>query len=120
MSTSKEQFIFLKNSLLLMDYAIKLGFILTYGEVSRTIEQQTIYFKSGKSKTMDSNHLRKMAIDLNFIKNGKLITDPEILLPIGKYWMSLHPKNRWGGDWNKNGSVKDENWHDCPHFEMLP
>ena len=31
----------------------------------RSPEQQEIYFKSGRSKTMNSNHLRRCAIDLN-------------------------------------------------------
>jgi hypothetical protein len=28
---------------------------------------------------------------------------------LGAYWVSLHPKNRWGGNFS--------NLVDCPHFE---
>ena len=35
--------------------------------------------------------------------------DTEILAPLGAYWESLHPKNRWGGNFS--------NLVDCPHFE---
>lgn len=115
----REQFEFLRDTLALMDFAIRSGFTITYGEVSRTLEQQQIYFNTGKSKTMNSRHLVKMAIDLNFIRDGKLIYDAETLAPVGRFWMSLNPKNRWGGDWNHNGNTKDENWHDTPHFERM-
>lgn len=27
---------------------------------------------------------------------------------------------RWGGDWNRNGSIKDEKFVDTPHFELHP
>jgi len=115
----KSQFEFLNDTLDLMRFAIKQGFVITYGEAFRTKEQQEIYIKTGKSKTMNSRHLVRMALDLNFFLNGKLINDPEILAPIGRFWMSLNPKNRWGGDWNRNGNVKDEKWHDTPHFERV-
>lgn len=26
---------------------------------------------------------------------------------------------RWGGDWNGDGSNKDQKFHDLPHFELL-
>lgn len=29
-------------------------------------------------------------------------------------------KIRWGGDWNGNLDFKDQNFHDLPHFELLP
>lgn len=25
---------------------------------------------------------------------------------------------RWGGDWNGNGSITDQQFHDLPHFEL--
>jgi hypothetical protein len=58
---------------------------------------------------MNSIHLKRCAIDLNFFKDGKIIWDKVILAPIGTYWESLHPKNRWGGNF--------KSLVDCPHFE---
>lgn len=26
---------------------------------------------------------------------------------------------RWGGDWNRNGNFKDQNFFDLPHFELV-
>lgn len=85
------------------------GFQVTGGELQRTPEQQAIYVKAGRSKTMESNHLRKCAIDLNFIRDGKLVTDQKLLQPLGDFWESLHPNNRWGGNW--------KSFKDMPHFE---
>jgi hypothetical protein len=91
------------------------GMLITGGELWRTPEQQKIYFDSGKSKTMNSNHLRRLAVDLNFIKNGIVIYDKEALQRYGDYWESLNPANRWGGNFPKwfPGST----FTDCPHFE---
>ena len=43
---------------------------MTGGELARTPEQQAIYFKTGRSKTMNSIHLKRCAIDLNFFKDN--------------------------------------------------
>jgi hypothetical protein len=83
--------------------------VVTGGELYRTLEQQQIYFKEGKSKTMNSNHLRRLAIDLNFIKGGVLVSDKDSLQKYGDYWESLNPINRWGG--------KFSNLADTDHFE---
>jgi hypothetical protein len=85
------------------------GWVVTGGELFRTPEQQAIYVQTGRSKTMNSNHLRRCAIDLNFFRDGALIYDKALLQPVGDYWESLDPKNSWGGNWNS--------FKDVPHFE---
>jgi hypothetical protein len=64
---------------------------------------------------MHSNHLRRLAVDLNFFMNDILVTDKAHLQPIGDYWESLSPENRWLGNTEKwfPGST----FIDCPHFE---
>ena len=126
MSLSDEQFEFLKDICKLIRYAEELGFKVTPGEFLRTREQQRLYLVSGRSKTMLSNHLRKLAADLNFFKeidgkeewiNGlKSEVAVEILSPLGHYWESLYTRNRWGGNFDKNWNRKDP-WVDVPHFE---
>jgi len=74
--------------------------LITGGELYRTAEQQKIYVAEGKSKTTNSNHLRRLAIDLNFIQNGKIVNDKEILLIYGDFWENLNPLNRWGGEFS--------------------
>lgn len=84
------------------------GMLVTGGELWRTEAQQKIYVDSGLSKTMQSNHLRRLAIDINFFVAGQLATVGQIR-PLGDYWQSLHPANRWGGNYKK--------FLDAPHFE---
>jgi hypothetical protein len=109
MSLVKEQAAFLLDVTELIRHATDAGFVVTGGELARTPEQQAIYFKNGRSKTMNSVHLKRCAIDLNFFKDGKIIWDKSTLAPLGQYWESLHVKNRWGGNFS--------NLVDCPHFE---
>lgn len=113
-----EQAAFLLDFCALIEFATNLGFTVTAGELLRTIEQQRIYVETGRSKTMDSMHLRKLAGDLNFIKDGKLVYDAKELEPVGKFWESLHPRNRWGGNFDRNWSRPDK-FVDRPHFERL-
>ena len=100
MSMVSEQFSFLKDVAKLIEYADSIGMVLTGGELFRTKEQQEIYVKTGKSMTYNSKHLQRLAIDLNCFKDGKLLTTEEIK-PLGDFWESLDPKNRWGGNFTK-------------------
>jgi len=109
MSLSQEQAAFLLDACKLIQYATEQGFMVTGGELARTPKQQAIYVKTGRSKTMNSNHLKRCAIDLNFFKDGKLIYDVEVLRAVGEYWQSLNPKNSWGGFW--------KSFKDVPHLE---
>jgi hypothetical protein len=108
MSLVEHQAAFLLDMGRLVQKATELGFVVTGGELARTPEQQAIYVKTGRSQTMESIHLKRCAIDLNFFKDGKLCYDKKVLAPLGAYWESLHPLNSWGG----NG-VK---LVDTPHF----
>ncbi len=104
----EEQSAFLLDVCKLIQFAFEQGIELTGGELFRTLEQQKIYYNTGKSKTMHSKHLMRLAIDFNFFKDGELTYKKEDIQPIGEYWESLHPLNSWGG----NG-VK---FVDMPHF----
>ena len=108
MSNASEQAAFLLDMCKLIQKATEMGFVVTGGELYRSPEQQQIHVKAGRSKTMNSLHLSRRAVDLNFFKDGKLTYDKAALAPLGAYWESLHPLNSWGG----NG-VK---LVDTPHF----
>jgi hypothetical protein len=109
MSLSDEQAAFLLDACKMIQYATEQGFKVTGGELFRTAEQQAIYVQTGRSKTLNSNHLKRLAIDLNFFKDGQIIWDKATLAPIGAYWEAINPKNRWGGNF--------KSLVDCPHFE---
>jgi hypothetical protein len=106
---SQHQAEFLLDVCKLIAFATKQGWMVTGGELYRTPEQQEIYVKTGRSKTMASKHLKRCAIDLNFFKEGKLSWDKSALAPLGQYWESLSPLNRWGGNF--------KSLVDVPHFE---
>lgn len=109
MSLVVEQAAFLLDVCKLIQHATEQGWTITGGELFRTAEQQAIHVKAGRSKTMRSNHLRRLAIDLNFFRNGQLVWDKAQIAPLGAFWESLNPKNRWGGNFNS--------LVDVPHFE---
>ena len=108
MSMTVNQAAFLLDACKLIQFATEQGYTVTGGELWRSPEQHAIYVKTGRSKTLNSRHLSRQAIDLNFFKDGQLIYDAKALAPVGAFWESLHPLNSWGG----NGvSIKD-----VPHF----
>lgn len=117
MSRVYEQHLFTRDVQKLVAYAAdELGLFVTYGEAWRTPEQQAIYVKDGRSKTMKSRHLDRLAVDFNFFRGAELVTDYETFEKLGRFWQGLSPQNRWGGnfdgDWNPATGFKD--W---PHFE---
>ena len=109
MPLANEQAAFLLDVAKLINYATEQGWTVTGGELHRTPEQQDIYVKTGRSKTHSSLHLKRLAIDLNFLRDGALVYDVEALKPVGEFWQSLNQKNSWGGFWNS--------FKDVPHFE---
>lgn len=127
MKLSEKQQIFSKNIASLIVYADLLEIGLTFGEAYRTPSQVLLNFfgfkvvkggvlgiklvKSKKlSKTLNSYHLKRLAVDFNFFINGKLTYDKHKLAELGSFWEGLHPENRWGGNF--------KNFTDTSHFEM--
>jgi len=105
---------------LLIQHAYGLGIRLTVGNAHRTESQMVLNYlgydvviQSNKpvfvkrprtSKTLNSTHGERRAIDFNFFKDGKLMEEKEIraskeIALIGSFWKSLNEKNIWGGDW---------------------
>lgn len=114
MGLNREQAIFLQHVAELIRKAPDLGLTLTAGELYRTPEQQALHVKNGRSQTMNSQHLKRLAIDLNFFEttpDGKLnlVYDSDAVRQLGAFWESLDAANRWGGNW--------QSFKDAPHFE---
>lgn len=116
MTLGQEQEVFTRHLVLLIQKAWELGFTVRIGEVMRTPEQQQLYFDSGKSKTMNSMHLKKCAADLHLFKNFIPASVNEIRL-LGTYWESLSVQNRWGGSWRGAVEAGLSSFVDSPHFE---
>ena len=118
MKLSEKQQIFTKNVASLIAYADMIGIGLTFGHAYRDIETQKRLVADGKSKTLKSYHLKRLAVDFNFFINGKLVYDKHKLAELGAFWEGLHPKNRWGGNFKIKVDGVLEDWADTPHFEM--
>jgi hypothetical protein len=107
------------------------GLIATAGEFYRTPVQawinsqpagSTLLIQNGGLKhypekvggvgSAASNHCRRLAVDFNFfITPGDIPTSKrELIEPLGAFWESLDPKNRWGGNFKSRPG-------DLAHFE---
>ena len=117
MGLRQEQSLFAKDTYRLFGFIFENGYDITFGEVLRTEEQQAIYLKTGRSKTSNSMHLKKLAIDINIFKDGKLIEDNKELKIFGDYWQSLNELNRWGGSWRGLVESGASSFVDSPHYE---
>ena len=90
------------------------GYYCTIGEVYRTAEQAEIYAKEGKG-IKNSKHCKKLAIDLTLFKPGSpTFCADDVYEEFGRYWKSLDKRNKWGGDFMKNG----QKWPDIYHYEI--
>ena len=100
MSLLDEQAAFLKDVRRLLDEADRAGFVVTGGELERKTEAQGALVRSGLEKSMDSPHLRKCAITLNFFRASNaghdLVQTVAELESLGAFWEGLDPRNRWG------------------------
>lgn len=109
---------FLQDVAQLLLKANDLGLVATAGEMWRPQEMQDIYLRTGRSKVKTSQHMKRLAVDLNIFVGGKLATREQIA-PLGKWWEGLDPKNRWGGSWRGEVEAKRSSFIDAPHFERM-
>lgn len=101
---------------MLIGFAYENGYELTFGEAYRTEEQQRIYVDKGLSKTMNSRHRDRLAVDLNLFKDNQYITEKEKYRFLGEKWEEI------GGRWGGRFGVEPENYGkeigwDSNHFE---
>jgi peptidoglycan L-alanyl-D-glutamate endopeptidase CwlK len=118
----------------------KVDFGVTEG--LRTRETQEMYFRTGKSQTMDSKHLTGHAVDLVAFVNGAVSWELNLYDDIAEAMRNAALEHdlplRWGAAWNIadirkwNGSMEAAMTHyiderrrqnrrpfiDAPHFEI--
>ncbi|MCX3264930.1 M15 family metallopeptidase domain-containing protein [Pedobacter agri] len=107
-SLNKLQFTFTRNLNKLLTVCFSSGFEVTMGEVFRTELQQQVYFKLCKTKTLDSYHLKRLAVDLHLFKDNIFLSENSAYEFLAEYWGKLDPRNFAGYYWG---------W-DAMHFEM--
>lgn len=106
----EQQNFFVEDVITILMFILSLeGYTVSFGEAHRPDEMQKIYLEKGLTKTLESYHQKRLAIDLNIFVNGKLTYDKKLLQVIGDKWESLNPLNRWGGNF--------KSFVDAPHFE---
>lgn len=96
----------------LIDRAACLGIGLRFGHAWRSPEEQMRLVRAGRSKTSNSRHLVRLAVDFIVEKGEGVSWEFEDYKELGEYWKSLNPQNVWGGDW--------PSLRDAGHFERRP
>lgn len=104
-----KQRIFTLNIGYLIIFAYTKGYELTEGDAFRS-ERAAIDLADEDKGIVNSLHTRRLAHDFNLFRNKVYLTNSSAYQPLGDYWKSLHPLNRWGGDFKP---VPDGN-----HFSM--
>jgi len=85
---------------------------------------QNKYFKEGKSKLKfpDGNHNKKPTTAIDVVPYPVDWDDRERMTYFAGFVKGvaaiLGVPIRWGGDWNSNNDLKDNNFDDLPHFEL--
>lgn len=98
---------FMRDMASLILYILDSGYGVSGGELWRSEETQAAHIKAGRSKTMDSMHLKRLAIDLNVFDGEYLLfsdekrkeKDTQIMRSFGEQWEALDKNNRWGGNY---------------------
>lgn len=111
MTLGEKQRLFTRLTGMLIEYAYKNGYELTYGDAYR---DPRVHGEAGTKKSYSSAHSvhkQRLAVDFNLFKGGQYLTSSEAHRPLGEFWKSLHPDCRWGGDF----SSPDGNHYSMTH-----
>jgi len=93
MTLRQKQSKFMRMLARLIDHAEILGYELTMGR--GYVSPKANKAVGGHER---SNHLNRLAIDLNLFKNGRYLSSTESHRQIGEYWESIG--GTWGGRFN--------------------
>jgi hypothetical protein len=94
---------------------------IQYGQ--RTPEEQAELVKSGASKTLNSKHVNTPALAADVTPDPLDWKDTARFYYFGGFVCGLAESMgipiRWGGDWDGDMQVKDQNFNDLVHFELI-
>lgn len=101
MKLSEHQQKFSRHIALLILWAINEGYEVTFGDAYRDPRVHGPYGekKDGSYATANSEHKRRLAVDLNLFKDGEYLGETEDHAPLGAFWEGLDEHNEWGGRW---------------------
>ena len=76
----------------LINKAHEMGFQVTLGDAYR--DPRTKY------GAKNSNHKKRLAIDLNLFKDGEYLTHTDDHRALGEWWLREYKESNWGGLFN--------------------
>jgi len=110
MKLGKKQELFSRLLPGLMLKAFELGFEIRGGDWFRDPRVHGHHgVKKGYGRAK-SNHKLKLAIDLNLMKNGKMIRSTAGHRELGEWWEKQHELCRWGGRFQDGNHYSLEHW----------
>lgn len=98
---TRRQRLFMRLLPRLIDFIHEQGYECSIGDAYR---DPRVFGMAGVSKGYghaNSNHKRRLALDINLFKDGEYLDMTEDHRPIGEFWKSLDPLCRWGGDFSR-------------------
>ena len=99
----------------------------------RSVEQQEIYVQQGRSRTMNSKHLKQETgyshavdlypypIDMKLVNRGDMREISRFGMLAGLMLSCAKQRGitlTWGADWDRDGVVLDHTFYDAPHFQI--
>ena len=108
---SKAQEEFAQAAAKLIQQAVTMGYTVTLGEAWRTPQQAQWNAQHGTG-IAHSLHTDRVAIDLDFFKDGIWVTDGSKLEDIGAWWEAQGVNYAWGG--------RFKHLPDGNHFSISP
>lgn len=96
----RKQSLFCLNISRLIQEAHENGEELTFGDAYRSPVEAAQNADKGIGIS-NSLHSLRLAIDFNLFVKGAYQPNSEAYRHLGDFWKSLHPLNRWGGDFKK-------------------
>ena len=81
-----------------------------------------VTYVDGINKKSKHNSLPSRAVDIYAYVDGKATWDEKYLYYLGgvinAVAKDLKISIRWGGNWDRDGSMDDQRFNDLPHFEL--
>ena len=109
------------------DLQALLNEVIKYIDISliegyRSVDRQAELLNLGKTKTLKSKHLTGEAVDLAPYMDGIDWNNRENFIytagAVKGIAFQMGIPLRWGGDWNQNMDLSDNDFDDLVHFEL--
>lgn len=113
MKLGKKQELFSRLLPRLIDKAHELGFEVRMGDVFRDPRLHGAHGEYGRRHVYGhkrSNHKLKLAVDLNLMRSGRLVTSTKGHKELGEWWEQQNELCRWGGRFKDGNHYSLEHW----------